>query len=541
MLAVNGQVPGPTIEANWGDTVQVTVNNQLDCNGTSMHWHGMRQLYSNDMDGVNGVTECPLAPGQSKTYTFQATEYGTSWYHSHFSAQYGDGVQGPIIIHGPSSANYDEDLGTITVAEYYDDCVYQEDYFAERTGPPTADGYLLNGQNMNPYGTAGTRPTWTFEAGKKYLLRFINTSVDNMFKLQLDDHVMTVVSTDFVQIQPYNTTTLSIGIGQRYDVIIEANQPVDSYYLRAINQVSCGTNNNTGLGTSNGVIYYEGSDTTALPTSTYYPYTDACVDEPLASLVPVVTIPVDPTGFADAVGTLPVNLTQITVAGELLFRWTLNSESLNIVWQTPTLQQSAAGNHSFPTVADVITLPNEGVWTFWCIQNQFFVPHPMHLHGHDFAVLGQGTGTFDSSMIGQLNFENPARRDVAMLIANGWTVLAFKTDNPGAWLMHCHIAWHVGEGLALQFLEVPDKIPGLYQDKVTSQAYLDTCSEWNSYYEGPPAPAYEKDDSGLRRREEVPVVAEVIDAHRWDGVGQMHSNAKRMRRGFGGGEVFVDS
>jgi hypothetical protein len=115
VLAVNGQIPGPTIEANWGDMIQVTVYNDMQNNGTSMHWHGVRQLNTADQDGTNGVSECALAPGDSKTYFFQATEYGTSWYHSHFSAQYGDGVQGPIIIHGPASANYDEDLGTIMI------------------------------------------------------------------------------------------------------------------------------------------------------------------------------------------------------------------------------------------------------------------------------------------------------------------------------------------------------------------------------------------------------------------------------------------
>jgi len=65
----------------------------------------MRQLGSNEMDGVNGVTECPLAPGQTKTYRFQATQYGTTWYHSHYSVQYGDGLWGTIIINGPSTAN----------------------------------------------------------------------------------------------------------------------------------------------------------------------------------------------------------------------------------------------------------------------------------------------------------------------------------------------------------------------------------------------------------------------------------------------------
>lgn len=75
----NGQYPGPTIRANWGDTIQVTVHNELTNNGTSVHWHGVRQLGSNEMDGTNGMTECPIAPGTTRTYEFVATQYGTSW------------------------------------------------------------------------------------------------------------------------------------------------------------------------------------------------------------------------------------------------------------------------------------------------------------------------------------------------------------------------------------------------------------------------------------------------------------------------------
>jgi laccase len=84
-------------------------------NGTAIHWHGIRQLGTNPNDGVPGVTECALAPGQTRTYEFQATQYGTSWYHSHYLTQYGDGIRGPIIIHGPATANYDVDMGTVMV------------------------------------------------------------------------------------------------------------------------------------------------------------------------------------------------------------------------------------------------------------------------------------------------------------------------------------------------------------------------------------------------------------------------------------------
>lgn len=102
----------------------------LPGNGTSIHWHGIRQLNSMPMDGVNGITQCPIPPGGSFTYVFNLTQYGSSWYHSHYSVQYADGLQGPLVsssisilkflyslsisltsaktIHGPSSANYDE-------------------------------------------------------------------------------------------------------------------------------------------------------------------------------------------------------------------------------------------------------------------------------------------------------------------------------------------------------------------------------------------------------------------------------------------------
>jgi laccase len=116
-LAINGQVPGPTIECQWGDTVSVTVTNSLTNNGTSIHWHGNRQFLTGFADGVAGVTECPLAPGQTNTYTWTATQYGTSWYHSHYSTQYADGIRGPIIIHGPASANYDVDMGPVMVED----------------------------------------------------------------------------------------------------------------------------------------------------------------------------------------------------------------------------------------------------------------------------------------------------------------------------------------------------------------------------------------------------------------------------------------
>lgn len=83
----NGTYPGPTLEACWGDQLVIHVTNTVPTNGTTIHWHGIRQFRSNEMDGVNGITQCPIAPDIVFTYNFTAAQYGHTWYHSHYSLQ----------------------------------------------------------------------------------------------------------------------------------------------------------------------------------------------------------------------------------------------------------------------------------------------------------------------------------------------------------------------------------------------------------------------------------------------------------------------
>lgn len=124
---MNNQFPGPEIEANWGDTIQVTVHNQISNppEGTALHWHGLLQKGTQFMDGVPGVSQCPIPPNGTFTYTFTADLYGTSWYHSHYSAQYAGGLFGPMIIHGPAIAPYDIDIGPVMLTDYF-----HKDYFS---------------------------------------------------------------------------------------------------------------------------------------------------------------------------------------------------------------------------------------------------------------------------------------------------------------------------------------------------------------------------------------------------------------------------
>lgn len=118
VLLVNGAYPGPLLEANWGDTIVVKVHNNITApeEGTAIHWHGFLQHETPWEDGAPGISQCPIAPRTSYTYEFIASLYGTSWYHAHYSAQYSGGVLGPIVIHGPTQAEYDVDLGPILLS-----------------------------------------------------------------------------------------------------------------------------------------------------------------------------------------------------------------------------------------------------------------------------------------------------------------------------------------------------------------------------------------------------------------------------------------
>lgn len=202
----------------------IHVTNSLANNGSSIHFHGIRQNYTNQMDGVASVTQCPIAPGSSYTYTWRATQYGTSWYHSHFYVQAWDGIFGGIQINGPATANYDVDLGTLMLNDWPHETADQEMVKALASGPPYLDNGLINGTNTyNDSGTVlGSRFEMDVVAGTSYRLRIINAAADSQFIFTIDNHTLDVIQTDFVPIVPYTSDAISISIGQRYDIVFTA-------------------------------------------------------------------------------------------------------------------------------------------------------------------------------------------------------------------------------------------------------------------------------------------------------------------------------
>ncbi|KAK8152597.1 Cupredoxin [Phyllosticta citrichinensis] len=490
-LLVNGTMPGPTIEANWGDTVRVTVINQMENNGTSLHFHGVRQNGTNQNDGVPSLTQCPVAPGESYTYTWVAESYGTSWYHSHFSVQAWEGVLGAIVIHGPASADYDVDAGPVvlqdwshlTINQQYD--LAQDSTAGANGGARVMDNGLINGKNTwGPDGSSnqtGERFQLDVVQGTSYRLRVINVAIQSTFKFYIDGHKFTVISTDFTPIQPYETDILNINSGQRYDLIVTADQDVGSYWMRSDNQNACaGIRQSTDI---KGIFQYSGASGT--PTSTAYNYTSECRDEDPALHTPIVSR--DASG-ADFTYDADINISNNT-NGTNIYRWLVSGTTFVARWGDPTVNGILDGGEPTDYSSNLMfDAPTRGIWVYVVVQSAVALPHPIHLHGHDFLVLAQGNDTYDASI--PLNTVNPSRRDTVLMPGLGYVVVAWQVDNPGVWLMHCHTGWHLAMGFAAQIVELQDEIADTF-DRNTLQ---DTCLSWNAYQN---AYNVEQDDSGV--------------------------------------------
>ncbi|KAK5167025.1 uncharacterized protein LTR77_007754 [Saxophila tyrrhenica] len=491
-LVIEGGMPGPLIEANWGDEVIVHLTNGLDIeglNGTSLHFHGIRQNHTNEMDGVSSITQCPIAPGHSMTYKWTATSYGTSWWHSHYALQLYEGIWGPMIIHGPASAEYDDeqfvalqDWNHIPVDTLFKP---SEIITSPSSGPQTLDTGLING--MNVWEGAGKRFEMTVQSGKSYRLRLLNSAIQSTFVFYVDQHELEVIAMDLVPITPYSTNMVVINIGQRYDLILKANQPSADYWMRSDNQQPCGQLKNLDI---KGIVHYADGPM-AEPTSEGYGYAPTCLDEPLDKLVPIV--PWD-------AGAVDQTISEAAVIGPYpgtnLFKWTLSGTTFFSEWEHPTLKQIYEDGTVPDTSGNLaIEVPELHEWVYIIIQTPIPLPHPIHLHGHDFLILAQGLGQYSDSVA--LNLKSPPRRDTAVMPADptqgqpGYLVLAFQTSNPGVWLLHCHIGWHNAMGFALQIIE---NLEGIADTIKYGGQIEDTCSAWSEY-----AAAYNivTEDSGV--------------------------------------------
>jgi FtsP/CotA-like multicopper oxidase with cupredoxin domain len=359
VILINGAFPGPTIEANWGDQIMVTVHNQITDpeEGIGFHWHGFLQKKTPYYDGVASIQQCPIAPGSSFTYNFQADTYGTTWYHSHYSAQYADGLLGPIVVHGPKNAPYDIDIGPVLLTDYY-----HKSYFDILEGVltntadfskiiPTSDNNLINGKmNFNctltgtPCTTNAGLSKFRFTKGKTHRLRLINGGAEGLQRFSIDGHNLTVIANDFIPIQPYTTEVVTLGIGQRTDVLVTANVGSinSSFWMRSNISTPCSSN---AQPYALAAVLYDKADNDTAPKSTAWNVPDpaTCENDPLESTIPyfpIASVP-EPEFVQNIDITFGPNASDI-------FTWKMNNVSFRGDYNAPVLLLANQGNFSYP-------------------------------------------------------------------------------------------------------------------------------------------------------------------------------------------------
>ncbi|CAN9224059.1 unnamed protein product [Alternaria alternata] len=491
-LTVNGQFPGPLIEANWGDWILWRVTNDLTDEGTTLHAHGLLQTETSWYDGVPAISQCPISPnGGYYEMLFRADRYGTSWYHSHYSAQYSGGAHGPMVIHGPKHEEYDIDVGPIILEDWF-----HADYYSLVEGTmnglfPPSNNNLINGRMNYPCANttlpctpnAGTSK-FKFESGKKHLLRLINMGAEGNQKFSIDGHQLKVIAVDYIPVEPYMTNVVTLAVGQRTDVVVEAiGKPSDTFWMRS--QLAQGFRCTLTDGISPNAlaaVYYEDADTNAIPQTSSdvtQAQLEQCKNDPITSAIPLCKIPLEEPDHVERVDfDFRSNGTN--------FIWYLNNSTYHGNYNEPTLLKAKRNESDFDPEWNVYQFPGAKNVRIHLVNHGLIGGHPMHLHGHDYHILAEGFGEWDGVVT---NPENTLRRDVHQMqnarnvtgtVEPSYLVLQFTQDNPGAWPLHCHLAWHVSGGLFMQILERPEDI----QKQAFEDEQFELCDTWDAYTAG---------------------------------------------------------
>ncbi|KAL6905987.1 hypothetical protein ACP4OV_003588 [Aristida adscensionis] len=498
IMTANGQFPGPALEVSEGDCVAVRVTNR-GRQSVTVHWHGVRQLRTAWADGAEFVTQCPIRPGAAYTYRFAVRgQEGTLWWHAHTSWLRAT-VHGALIVRPRAgAAAYPFIAGgrpapareiPIILGEWWDANPIDVVRAATATGaaPNVSDALTINGQPGDLY-KCSSKETTTFavRSGETNLLRLINAALNTELFVSLAGHTMTVVAADASYTKPYATTVLMIAPGQTTDVLVTFDQPPGRYYLAAGAYASAqGVPFDTT--TTTAVFDYGAGGAAAMPALPAYNDT-AAATKFTTSLRGLRTAALPARVDESLFFTVGVGLSGCSgeqrCGGPNNTRFTASVNNVSFVLpSTLSILQAhyhgAAGvfTADFPAappvrfdytarnVSRALWQPAPGTKVYRLkygaavqvvLQGTGIVAaenHPIHLHGYDFYVLAEGFGNFDAATdTARFNLDDPPMRNTVGVPVNGWAVIRFVADNPGVWLMHCHLDVHITWGLAMAFL-----------------------------------------------------------------------------------------
>ncbi len=422
--AYDGRIPGPEIRLRQGEPVRIVVENRLT-EDTTIHWHGIR--LPNAMDGVPGLTQPPIKPGGSFVYEFTPPDAGTFWYHPHADSlqQLGRGLAGALIVEEAEPVRVDRDLLWVLTDWRLGDDGQIAPGFGNRMEA------AMSGRVGNTVTLNGTVPgDQSVRAGERLRLRLVNTSLARIMALRFEGHRPVVVATDGQPCDPHEPDggKLLLGPAMRIDVIVDMQGDPGSRHAVVDD-------------------FYEGLayELTSFAYAADAPLRKNPLDAPLR-------LPANPlrqpdlqdahrlelvlqggmmsgmggnmmgdmmnmmSGMMQGMGGMPGT----TAHGRAV--WSINGTSMTGDGHAgmPPLVTLAQGRSQF------VTMRNETAW--W---------HPMHLHGFSFRVLTRN---------GEPAPHNQWA-DTVLLAPRDTVELAFVGDNPGDWMLHCHITDHQTAGL----------------------------------------------------------------------------------------------
>ncbi|RVD83944.1 uncharacterized protein DFL_005715 [Arthrobotrys flagrans] len=470
------------------------------------------------MDGTTGVTQCPIPPGESFTYEIKTDgQYGTYWYHSHFSTQYIDGLFGPLVIHSPKEPGRDryQTDQVVMLHDYYHDLSRNKlyEYLAPdaENAEPIPDGALINGRNRRDCSkidkkyicdsTEGELAEINLTRGASHRLRFINVGAFAEFEMGIDGHTVEVIEADGTSLVPSPYHKLNINVAQRYSAIVHANSTdASEFWLRARMINHCFSEPDAVVEPEvRAIVQYtqkKSKDSSAVPTTAVTAKQALPTTTPWNREIAVVCQDLD--GKLEPVDSLvapePDQLfylrSNFQIGNYSLSRGFFNSSSWKRNLTNPALNRvTLPGSkilgdiNSDDVMKDIfnvdkgMVLKVDGIKVVdLLIDNYDDGNHPMHLHGHKFWVMAQGNGYFNASDYSAIPRERRLLRDTVTIEAYGYVLIRFVADNPGMWAFHCHNVWHAEAGLLMSFFTRSD----IVNDWTLPPALVGFCSHPNA-------------------------------------------------------------
>ncbi|KAK0108741.1 hypothetical protein ONS96_002586 [Cadophora gregata f. sp. sojae] len=490
---VNDLFPGPTIECRPGDRLIIHVTNSLATEGLSIHWHGLEMRGANNMDGAVGFTQCPIPPGESFTYDFMIGDenYGTFWWHAHSQVQRGDGMYGGLVVHKPVEVGndlveygYERDVLVMIGDWYHRSADEVLGWYTSARGfgnEPVPDSLLVNGLgNFICSMAVPARPVECIQGKERSLpslfgsqsyrrpirVRLVNVGSLAGFTVQLSSATLKTLTVDGGY-PILGRVASSVGIlypGERVDVLVTWN-PQAAFTppeLRIFLDPENFKYPNQALRPNQSFPAFDFAPLFNEKISLENPFNDFNLATALSPSFSVTVPPTaqqtillyakteklsisnnHPTGYMNRTTWSP----QSNPSFPLIFLPRSQWDEHQLMPRIPLPPQSSAKSES-----------ENGTWVDIIINNLDDGAHPFHLHGYSFYVLAlhrseHGWGSYnpyaDTLPKPKINIANPVRKDTVSVPRRGYVIIRFKADNVGIWMLHCHVLFHQGSGMAM--------------------------------------------------------------------------------------------